>query len=55
MLGERPTSLDATAFGFLTDTIHVPIESPVKEYALSKQNLVNYCDRMTRECFPELG
>lgn len=54
MMGTRPTSIDATAFGFLTTTINVPIESPVKDHALSKENLVGYCNRMTREFFPEL-
>ncbi|MCI0655392.1 MAG: glutathione S-transferase family protein [Methylococcaceae bacterium] len=55
MMGNQPTSIDAIVFGFLTGAINVPIESPVKDYALSKRNLVDYCDRMTREFFPELG
>ncbi|MGH8548398.1 MAG: glutathione S-transferase C-terminal domain-containing protein [Methylococcales bacterium] len=55
MMGNQPTSVDATVFGFLTNTINVPIESPVKDYALSKRNLVSYCNRMTREFFPEIG
>lgn len=54
MMGSEPTSVDATVFGFLTNTINVPIESPVKDYALSKQNLVDYCSRMNAEFFPEL-
>ncbi|MGH8556759.1 MAG: glutathione S-transferase family protein [Methylococcales bacterium] len=55
MMGSQPTSIDAIVFGFLTNIINVPIESPVKDYAISKRNLVTYCDRMTREYFPELG
>jgi len=54
-LGERPSSLDATAYGFLANTIACPIESPVKEYALAKENLVAYCQRMKKQFFPELA
>lgn len=53
-MGDKPTSLDASAFGILINTLACPIESPVKEYALSKQNLVDYCQRMMSECYPEL-
>ncbi|MCI0653931.1 MAG: glutathione S-transferase family protein [Methylococcaceae bacterium] len=55
MMGSHPTTIDATAFGFLTTTLNVPIESPVKAYAQSKSNLARYCNRMTREFFPEIG
>ena len=60
-LGEKPyfmgdnfTSLDASAFGCLINIIRVPIESPVKDYALSLSNLSAYCDRMMAEFYPEL-
>lgn len=53
-MGNQPSSLDATAYGFLTNTLGCPIESPVKDYALSKQNLVDYCQRMTTQYYPEL-
>ncbi|MDR4517731.1 MAG: glutathione S-transferase family protein [Nitrosomonas sp.] len=52
-MGDKPTSLDATAYGFLVNTMVCPIESPVKEYALGKQNLVDYCQRMTSKYYPE--
>lgn len=54
MLGAQPSSLDASAFGFLTNTINVPIESDIKNYIRSKANLVRYCDRITEEFFPEI-
>ena len=54
-MGDNPTKLDASAFGILINTLACPIESPVKEYALSKQNLVDYCQRIMSEYFPELG
>jgi len=53
-MGDKPTSLDAAAFGFLINTLGCPIESPVKEYARSKQNLVDYCRRIMSEYYPEL-
>lgn len=53
-MGNRPTSLDATAFGILVNTVACPIESPIKEYALAQQNIPAYCARMQNEYFPEL-
>jgi hypothetical protein len=52
-MGDKPTSLDASAFGILINTICGPIESPIKDYGLSKNNLLVYCDRMMAEFFPE--
>ncbi len=54
-MGEKPTSLDASAFGALVNTLACPIESPLKEHALSKPNLVDYVRRMREEFFPELA
>ena len=54
-MGEKPTSLDACAFGILINTIHGPIESPVKEYGKLKKNLIDFCDRMMTEFYPELS
>jgi hypothetical protein len=43
-IGDKPTSLvDASAYGILINTLGCLIESPLKDYALSKQNLVDYC------------
>ncbi len=52
-MGDKPTSLDTSAFGILINTICGPIESPIKDYGLSKKNLLAYCDRMMVEFFPE--
>jgi glutathione S-transferase len=54
-MGDRPSSLDACAYGGLINTLGCPIESPAKKHALSRQNLVDYCHRMQREFFPELA
>jgi len=54
-IGNRPTTLDASAFGFLINTIGCPIESPLKEYGLVKRNLRNYVDRIKAQYYPELS
>lgn len=53
-MGSTPTSLDACAYGVLINTLGCPIESPLKEHALSRQTLLDYCRRMQAEFFPEL-
>ena len=53
-MGDRPCSLDASAYGILVNTLGCPIESPLKNYALSRSNLVDYCRRLQDECFPEV-
>lgn len=52
-LGDRPTALDATAYGFLVNIVAPPVESPLKERAIGHANLVEYCRRMQMEYFPE--
>ena len=53
-MGDKPTSLDASAYGILINTLGCPIESPLKEHALTHKNLLTYCQRMQAEFFPEL-
>jgi glutathione S-transferase len=53
-MGNKPTSLDASAFGFLINTLGCPIESPLKEHALSKDNLRSYVDRIKLKYYPDL-
>jgi len=53
-LGDQPTTLDASAFGLLINIIGCPIESPLKEYGLSQDNLVNYVDRIRRAYYSDL-
>ncbi|MGB7396277.1 MAG: glutathione S-transferase family protein [Candidatus Macondimonas sp.] len=54
LLGETPTSFDATGYGFLVNTLACPIESPVKNYALTKKNLVDYVNRMQTRYYTDL-
>ena len=53
--GDRPSSLDAIAYGFLCNIINCPIESPLKEYAHQKTNLVEYCRRIQQAYFADLA
>lgn len=53
-MGDKPSSLDASAYGILINMLGCPIESPLKVYALAKHNLTDYCRRMQAEFFPEL-
>lgn len=46
LLGERPTSVDATVYAFLVSTIDAPFDSPIKAHALADARLVAYRDRM---------
>ncbi|MEO0376303.1 MAG: glutathione S-transferase C-terminal domain-containing protein, partial [Cyanobacteria bacterium P01_A01_bin.17] len=46
LMGDEPTSLDATGYGMLSNIMQVSIDSRLKSYALGFENLVAYCDRM---------
>ena len=54
-MGEKPTTIDATVYGFLINIIACPIESPLKEFTLKQKKLVDYCQRMQTRYFPECG
>jgi glutathione S-transferase len=46
MLGDKPTSLDASAAGSLINILHAPVETPLKAGTARHANLVAYADRM---------
>ena len=54
-MGSSPTTIDASAYGFLINIIGCPIESPLKNHILEQKNLVAYCQRMQDRYFPECG
>lgn len=45
-LGDKPRTIDATAYGFMVQQLNVPWESELKEYTKSFKNLVEYSKRM---------
>ena len=53
-MGDRPTSLDASAFGMLINTLAPPIESPAKDFALQQDNLSAYCNRIMNQYYPDI-
>lgn len=53
-LGDNPTSIDATAFSFLTNIIWTPLNDPIKKHGLSLPNITAYCNRMWDEYYPDL-
>jgi len=46
MLGERPSSLDATAHAFLANLLWAPVDSPIQRCARGRPTLEAYCQRM---------
>jgi glutathione S-transferase len=55
-LGDEPTTLDAIAFGLITNVIWCPVESPLKQDALGHRNLVAFCERVRDRYYaPEPG
>lgn len=45
-MGERPTSLDASAYAMLANILYAPTVSPLTEHARVLPNLHPYCERM---------
>lgn len=46
MLGEQPSSLDATAYAFMANLLWAPVDSPIRHHAQGRPNLDAYCQRM---------
>lgn len=52
LMGDRPTGIDATAYGLLANILAVPIASPVKDYGLDRPNLVRWLARIRDRYYP---
>ncbi len=46
LLGDRPATVDATAYGFLAQMILIQLDNPMNHMARSFNNLVAYCERV---------
>lgn len=46
LMGENPTSLDATGYGFVVNLLRVELPSVLSDYTQQFENLKGYCDRM---------
>jgi glutathione S-transferase len=53
VLGDRPSAIDACAFGFLGVSLYVAGDNPLYRYGASLENLMRYCERMRASYFPE--
>jgi len=51
MLGEQPSSLDATAHAFLANLLWAPVDSPLQRHARTRPTLEAYCQRMKARYF----
>lgn len=52
-MGDRPSSLDATAYGVLANILWMPLASPLTDYAQARPNLGAFCDRMKARYYPQ--
>lgn len=50
-LGEEPTALDATAYGFLANIFYVGYETPLEAHAKALPNLWAYCERIRQRYY----
>ncbi|MDJ0717167.1 MAG: glutathione S-transferase family protein [Prochloraceae cyanobacterium] len=53
-MGERPTTLDATAYASIGNVIKPPFKSPIVDYVAKLDNLCQYYERMKKEFFSEI-
>lgn len=51
LLGDKPTSFDATVFAFVTAITLFPADSPVKQHTLAQANLVRYTEQFQERFF----
>jgi glutathione S-transferase len=53
LMGDKPTGVDATAFGVLAAVLTPFFETPLRQAAAAHPNLVSYVDRMMKRYYPE--
>lgn len=51
LMGEKPCGADATVFGMLNAILISPLESPMRDAAAARADLVAYNERMTARYF----
>lgn len=52
LLGDEPSSIDASAYAFLANILEVPIASPLQDYAKTQPQFIDYCARMKQRYYP---
>jgi len=53
LMGATATEIDAVAYGLLPNIMNVPIQSPIKDEALKRENLVGYVERFRSRYFSD--
>lgn len=53
LLGESPSSFDATVYAFITGITAFPLDSPLRQYTQSQGNLVRYAQRFHERYFAD--
>ena len=54
MLGETPSTLDATAYGFLVNLVDIDFDNPLNQKARNTPSFVAYCARMKQRYFADV-
>jgi len=53
-MGDKPTTLDATAYAYVGNLIKPPLGHPIVDYVLQLQNLCQHYERMHQQFFSDL-
>ena len=51
LMGEKPTTVDASVYGLLANVVSVPLSSPFKDHADKYPNLAAYCQRIQEQYY----
>jgi glutathione S-transferase len=54
LLGNEPTTIDATGFAWIHTTVAHPFESPVRDFVSQHPALMAYHERIAERCWPDL-
>jgi glutathione S-transferase len=52
ILGNSPSSFDATVYAFVSSILYCTLDSPSKQTVLGYENLSRYCERMRQAFYP---
>jgi len=53
MMGNELTSVDATVFAYMSQSVWDPVKSPMMEEATKHENIVGYVERVKAKIFPD--
>ncbi len=53
-LGDKPTSIDATVYAFVANTVQTPLETPIQQAVREYPNLAVYAERMRQRYFSDM-